>query len=151
MFKPTRKCWRLTGRSGLVTSIMRTVAFFQNDPLKDGTWASVIFLYWTIIEPGCYLIAACLPCYRPLLNLFISGTGDIQQPGSHARSQSGSRSRFPKLFSSKSTSYNHSKPTYTPTTPEGLPLSVLDRKRRIVHRKSDEEILVGTHITTSID
>ncbi|KAL9085408.1 MAG: hypothetical protein Q9159_004697 [Coniocarpon cinnabarinum] len=57
----------LTGSVGTVTSVMRCVAFFQNNPLIDGTWASVIFLRWSIVEPGCYLIAACLPTYRPLL------------------------------------------------------------------------------------
>jgi hypothetical protein len=55
----------------MITSIFRSVAFFQNDPLVDGTWKSVIFLRWTIIEPGVYLVAACLPCYRPLVRLVL--------------------------------------------------------------------------------
>ncbi|PLB48302.1 hypothetical protein P170DRAFT_411057 [Aspergillus steynii IBT 23096] len=61
----------LTGSIGMVTSIVRCVAFFTNDPLVDGTWKSVLFLKWSIIEPGVYLIAACLPCYRPLVKLVL--------------------------------------------------------------------------------
>ncbi|KAI9041022.1 uncharacterized protein KD926_007438 [Aspergillus affinis] len=59
----------LTGSIGMVTSIVRCVAFFTNDPLIEGTWKSVIYLQWSIIETGVYLIAACLPCYRPLVKL----------------------------------------------------------------------------------
>ncbi|KAL4948120.1 hypothetical protein BDW69DRAFT_199121 [Aspergillus filifer] len=61
----------LTGSVGMVTSIVRCVTFFRNDPLTDGTWNDVTFLNWGIIEPGVYLIAACLPCYRPLVQLII--------------------------------------------------------------------------------
>ena len=43
------------------------VAFFQHNPLDDGTWSSVIFMTWSNVEPGCWLLAACLICYRPLL------------------------------------------------------------------------------------
>ncbi|KNG82299.1 hypothetical protein ANOM_008702, partial [Aspergillus nomiae NRRL 13137] len=57
----------LTGSVGMITSIIRCVAFFQHDPLEDGTWASVTFVNWSIFEPGVYLLAACLPCYRPLI------------------------------------------------------------------------------------
>lgn len=57
----------LTGSVGMITSILRCVAFFLNNPLEDGTWQSVIFLNWSLVEPGVYLIAACLPCYRSLL------------------------------------------------------------------------------------
>lgn len=49
---------------------MRCVAFFLNNPLEDGTWVSVTFLNWSIIEPGIYLIAACLPCFRPFIRWF---------------------------------------------------------------------------------
>lgn len=56
----------------MVTSICRCVAFFTNNPLTDGTWLSVTFLVWSVAEVGVYLIAACLPCYRPLLRLAIN-------------------------------------------------------------------------------
>lgn len=66
----------LAGSVGLVTSICRTVAFFTHNPLIDGTWESVIFLMWSNIEPGCYLIAACLLSFRPLINLLTGGRFD---------------------------------------------------------------------------
>lgn len=53
--------------SGTVTSVCRCVAYFTNEFLADGTWLSVTFLKWSIIETGVYLIASCLPCYRPLI------------------------------------------------------------------------------------
>lgn len=57
----------MSGFSGTITSICRCVAYFTNDVLADGTWLSVTFLKWSIIETGVYLIAGCLPCYRPLI------------------------------------------------------------------------------------
>ncbi|KAF2148153.1 hypothetical protein K461DRAFT_233625 [Myriangium duriaei CBS 260.36] len=62
----------LAGSIGLIASIVRTVAFFRHDPLEDGTWASVVFLTWAVIESGCYLIASCSLCFRPLLNMLAS-------------------------------------------------------------------------------
>ena len=56
-----------TQHSGLVTSIIRFTSFFTTDAVTDGTWASVNLMTWTVLEPGVYLIAACLPTYRPLL------------------------------------------------------------------------------------
>jgi hypothetical protein len=35
-----------------------------------------MFLGWSVTESGVYLIAACLPCYRPLLSVL--GICDIQ-------------------------------------------------------------------------
>ncbi|KAL4902314.1 hypothetical protein BDW74DRAFT_186872 [Aspergillus multicolor] len=57
----------LTGSIGTVTSICRCVAFFQNNPYVDTTWTAVTYYTWSLVEPGVYLIAACLPCYRPIL------------------------------------------------------------------------------------
>ena len=61
--------WPLTQstRSGLATSILRFTSFFHGSAVEDGTWGSVDLMTWTIIEPDVYLIAACLPTYRPLL------------------------------------------------------------------------------------
>lgn len=50
------------------------MAFFVHDPLADATWISVTFLIWSIVEPGVYLIAACLPCYRPLIKFILEGS-----------------------------------------------------------------------------
>ncbi|KAF1836192.1 hypothetical protein BDW02DRAFT_567243 [Decorospora gaudefroyi] len=55
----------LLGSIGLVTSILRFVAFFT--PIVDGTWAAVPLLCWVIIEPSIYLLAACLLTFKPLL------------------------------------------------------------------------------------
>ena len=74
----------------MITSILRCVAFFVNNPLVDGTWISVTFLNWSIIEPGVYLIAACLPCYRPLLNYLLTG-----DPKTSQRSHNRTISRLP--------------------------------------------------------
>lgn len=60
--------------SGLVTSILRFAAFFATMAFTDGTWASVNLLIWCIVEPGIYLIAACLIVCRPLLGKFIQET-----------------------------------------------------------------------------
>ncbi|KAM0794239.1 hypothetical protein BDR22DRAFT_776243, partial [Usnea florida] len=58
----------LTGSVGLIASIFRFMAFFQNNAITDGTFASVDLMSWTIIEPGIYLVAACLPPLRPLID-----------------------------------------------------------------------------------
>ncbi|GAM88122.1 hypothetical protein ANO11243_061530 [Dothideomycetidae sp. 11243] len=64
----------LTGSLGLVAATLRTYAFFRHNALNDATWGGAILYVWIVIEPGCYLIAACLICLRPLLNL-ITGKG----------------------------------------------------------------------------
>jgi len=53
--------------SGLITSIIRFVVFFNVNPSPDHTRVAVDLLIWVQLEPGCYLIAACLPVCRPLL------------------------------------------------------------------------------------
>ncbi|KAL9595419.1 MAG: hypothetical protein Q9219_006462 [cf. Caloplaca sp. 3 TL-2023] len=58
---PIKKPYR-----GLVSSIVRFTIFYGNEAFVDGTWASVNLMTWTLIEPGVYLIAACLPNLRPL-------------------------------------------------------------------------------------
>ncbi|KAF5855134.1 hypothetical protein ETB97_009845 [Aspergillus alliaceus] len=58
------------GSLGLVTSIMRFQIFFRNNAFIDGTWTAVDLVMWTQVETGMYLISACLPTYRPLLEHF---------------------------------------------------------------------------------
>ncbi|KAF2150185.1 hypothetical protein K461DRAFT_208694, partial [Myriangium duriaei CBS 260.36] len=58
----------MIGGLGLITSIIRTTEFFKFNPLVDGTRAATVPLCWTIVEPGCYHIAACLIYLRPLLS-----------------------------------------------------------------------------------
>jgi hypothetical protein len=52
--------------SGTLTAILR-FAFFYNVPLaKDLSFHGARLVVWTTVEPGVYLIAACLPSLRPL-------------------------------------------------------------------------------------
>ena len=69
---PSHICFELRG---LATSIIRFVSFFKGSAVVDGTWASVNLMTWTLIEPGVYLIAACLPTYRPVLAHLLGKTG----------------------------------------------------------------------------
>lgn len=53
--------------SGLVASIIR-FNMFNLHTLSDGTWASAKLAIWSLVEPGVYLIAACLPSFRPVIS-----------------------------------------------------------------------------------
>lgn len=55
-------------------AIVRFVAFVTIDATADGTWSSGHLLLWTFLEPGFYLIAACLPTFRPLAVYFVNKT-----------------------------------------------------------------------------
>lgn len=58
----------LTTSRGLVTSIMRFTIFFNVSALlNDGTFISAELAVWSLVEPGIYLIASCLPTLRPLV------------------------------------------------------------------------------------
>lgn len=61
--------------SGLITSIIRFTIFFQIDGLTDITWTAVKLGAISITEAGVYLMAACLPTYRPLVANFCARTG----------------------------------------------------------------------------
>ena len=53
--------------SGLVASVIRFIGFFTIDAVDDPTWSAVPLIIWTIVESGMYLVACCLPTYRPLM------------------------------------------------------------------------------------
>lgn len=53
--------------SGLITSIIRFTFFFADNSFADGTWAGVNLIIIAQMEPGIYLVSACLMTYRPLL------------------------------------------------------------------------------------
>lgn len=55
------------GDRGLITSVVRFTTFFHDKSSVDGTWSAVQLIIWTQIKTGIYLISACLPTYRPLL------------------------------------------------------------------------------------
>jgi hypothetical protein len=77
-----------TGSIGLATSILRFDSFFKGNAVADGTWASVDLMTWTLVEPDVYLIAACLPTYRPLLLDFLSKTNLLRKSGLSATGKS---------------------------------------------------------------
>lgn len=52
---------------GLVSSVVRFYAFYTTDAGSDRTWVAVDLVIWTLAETSIYLIAACLPLYRPLV------------------------------------------------------------------------------------
>ncbi|KAL9077050.1 MAG: hypothetical protein Q9161_000683 [Pseudevernia consocians] len=118
----------LTGSIGLVTSIIRCVEFFLHNALEDGTWNSVTFLVWSVVEPGVYLIAACLPCYRHLYNYI--KTGDAQSSTGSRFSRSGKRALQAEKRSAKFIKLE-SRISNT-TAKSGYP-----------RRDIDEEILIG--------
>lgn len=53
--------------SGFITATIRFTTFFRKNSFIDGTWSAVDLIIWTQVEVGIYLISACLPTYRPLL------------------------------------------------------------------------------------
>jgi hypothetical protein len=61
--------------SGLITSIIRFVLFWNINGQSDATWAGVKLGLITVAEPGVYLIAACLPTYRHLFRSVKKHTG----------------------------------------------------------------------------
>jgi len=69
-----------TGSLGLATSILRFSNFFQGgSAVEDGTWSSVDLMIWTLVEPNVYLIAACLPTYRPIFMHLLRNTPLVSQ------------------------------------------------------------------------
>ena len=64
----------LTGSVGLIASAFRFATFFRNDAMSDGTFSSVELMSWSLIEPGTYLMAACLPSLRPLAQRIFGDT-----------------------------------------------------------------------------
>lgn len=60
----------LRSPSGLIASCIRFSSYFANLNAEP-VFVSSALLVWTIIEPGMYLIAACLLQLRPLLQLLL--------------------------------------------------------------------------------
>ncbi|TVY45761.1 putative membrane protein [Lachnellula occidentalis] len=60
----------LTASFGLITAIVRFVIFLTVPLAKDLSYYGGRVTIWTTVEPGVYLIAACLPSLRPLLGYF---------------------------------------------------------------------------------
>ena len=65
--------------------------FWTHDGVTDATWEASTLLLWTELEPFMYLVAACLPTYRPLLKLLFR----IKAPSTEIVSSSQKRSNGP--------------------------------------------------------
>ncbi|KAK2598905.1 hypothetical protein QQS21_005647 [Conoideocrella luteorostrata] len=98
------------GSLGLATSILRFSEFFRDSAVEDGTWSSVSLMIWCIVETNVYLIAACLPTYRPvLIHLFGSGVlSQSQRQGAHGEAAPRAAAKFAHKSRGldKSRSYN---------------------------------------------
>jgi hypothetical protein len=70
--------------SGLVASILRFWAFSNTNSFTDATYNAVELIIWTVVEPGIYLIGACMLVFRPLLDKVSRGSFRI---GSKAKSR----------------------------------------------------------------
>ncbi|KAJ5624536.1 hypothetical protein N7510_000845 [Penicillium lagena] len=99
----------MTGTLGLVTSIMRFVIFYQGNAVTDGTWSSTDLMSWSVAEPDIYLISACLPTLRPLLNRLFGQNG----------STTNSSSRYGKSFKGTNNSIANPK-TNLSTQPQDM-------------------------------
>ncbi|KAF2152520.1 hypothetical protein K461DRAFT_148314 [Myriangium duriaei CBS 260.36] len=133
----------LTGSVGLITSILRTVVFFNHDGVIDGTWTSPILLVWTVVEPGCYCIASSLMCMRPLLNLIFNKALQVasQRSRSVANRVGMSLSSDSKIDVNRvpgSRALRDDEPSLS------IPLRAYPLKNHIRYeRQSDDEALVG--------
>ncbi|CAG8959402.1 hypothetical protein HYFRA_00001300 [Hymenoscyphus fraxineus] len=56
----------MTGSIGIIICIIRMVILFQTSA-TDSTWNAIKFGSLTMLEGSTYLIAACLPLYRPFI------------------------------------------------------------------------------------
>jgi len=88
----------LTGGIGLVTAILRFVAFFQSSQLYDATFNSGRLWIFTAVEPCCYFLCSCLPGIVPLLNAMhdkfaLMRVTDVDEAGSHTTAGSTPRHR----------------------------------------------------------
>ncbi|KAF1955651.1 hypothetical protein CC80DRAFT_549343 [Byssothecium circinans] len=56
---------------GIITAVLRFVAFLNVDMFLDVTYLCISTTSWSIIEPGVYLMAATVPTLRPLCREFV--------------------------------------------------------------------------------
>lgn len=69
----------------MIASIIRLTVTFRVTALSDGTWDSADIATWSLVESGCYLIAACLPNLRPF---FKSATKHLAHASRHSKTGS---------------------------------------------------------------
>ncbi|KAN0066797.1 hypothetical protein V8E54_015086, partial [Elaphomyces granulatus] len=72
LFKKIALCFIfLTGGVGMLASIYRLLRFLSTDAFTDRTWVTVSLEGWSVVECGMYLVAACLPMLRPVVEKVI--------------------------------------------------------------------------------
>lgn len=138
--------------SGLITSILRFAAFFATDAFDDGTWASVTLMQWCIIEPGVYLIAACLVAYRPLIIYLVRESplshvlsrSQHSQPSQPKRSFRGNKLEDVELQSSTTASKSKNVPRELELEPDDEGFS------RLVDHGREPEYAFGTETVKSV-
>ncbi|KAJ4294245.1 hypothetical protein N0V90_007935 [Kalmusia sp. IMI 367209] len=57
---------------GIVTAVLRFVAFLDTNLFEDITYYSITTTNWSIIEPGVHLMGATVPTLRPLIRWLFS-------------------------------------------------------------------------------
>ena len=148
------------GSMGLITSIIRLTTFFRVNSFADTTYAASELEIWTQVEPGIYLIAACLATYRPLLERLGPGrwkgrATEAEKSGYISHRGTGYRSRASKLSKGDTTTDD--------SMDDGIPLKVksaatggvrdLGYQREGFHKLSDAstggDITVRTDITVN--
>ncbi|KAH8426118.1 uncharacterized protein LDX57_003860 [Aspergillus melleus] len=92
----------LLGSLGLIASIIRFVKFYVTDAQKDLTWAGGDLVLWTVVECGGYMIAGCLPTYRPLARfvgrkLHLTSDGSSGDTSAQQNASSSSRRQTSKF------------------------------------------------------
>ena len=91
----------------MIGACIRMATFFQTAIFVDNTWASVQLMTWTCVEPGMYLIAACLVKLRPVLSKLPFGSlGPTTKGvyGSKGSTKGGGRAGFVELQNRNGTS-----------------------------------------------
>lgn len=53
--------------SGIIASILRTIAHFRTEVFHDPAWESVNLMVYDVAEPSTYFLCACFITLRPLL------------------------------------------------------------------------------------
>jgi hypothetical protein len=74
--------------------MIRFTGFFEANAAEDVTWTASKLITLSVTESGMYLIAACLPTYRPLTKLIWRDASFLslrKRYGSTAKTQPGSR------------------------------------------------------------
>ncbi|KAI9930825.1 hypothetical protein ASPWEDRAFT_50950 [Aspergillus wentii DTO 134E9] len=84
----------LLGSMGLIAAIVRFIEFYITDSGGDVTWNASNLEIWATIEGGIYMIAACLPTYRPLLRYISRRARGESQEASTGKYYAGGSAAF---------------------------------------------------------